>query len=321
VTGAPGTGGLVTLGETMAALSAPGVGPLRHHRHLDLHVGGAESNVAIGAVRLGGAAAWIGRVGDDELGDLVLTQLRGEGVDISGAVRDPDAPTGLMIESRRTESVSRVAYYRKGSAGSRLVPGDVPAHVVRGARVLHVTGITTALSAGARAATFAAVEEARGAGVPVSLDVNYRSALWPPEEAAAVLRELAVRADLLFAGDGETDLLGASGEPAEVAAKIAGLGPAIVVVKLGARGAVACAEGRVLDVPPRPVTAVDPVGAGDAFVAGYLAELLNGAAVEQCLATAASCGAFAVTVPGHWEGLPSRRELSLLGAERGTVVR
>jgi 2-dehydro-3-deoxygluconokinase len=317
--------GLVTLGETMAALSAPSVGPLRHQPHLHLHVGGAESNVAIAVARLGGAAAWVGRVGDDELGDLVLAQLRGEGVDVRDAVRDPGAPTGLMIKSRRTSTVGRVAYYRRGSAGSRLTPADVPVDRVRAAQVLHVTGITPALSPSARAATFAAVEEARAAGVPVSLDVNHRAALWGADEAGPVLAELAARADVLFSGEDEAGLLLPDGvdrgDPFAVLAGLAALGPAEVVLKRGSRGALAMVAGGVVEVAPRAVLAVDPVGAGDAFVGGYLAELVAGAGATARLETAAGCGAFAVTVPGDWEGLPTRRDLALLAAPEGTVVR
>ncbi len=313
--------GLVTLGETMASLAAREVGPLRHQRSMDLRIGGAESNVAIGAARLGAPATWVGRVGDDELGDLVLAQLRGEGVDVTHARRDPGAPTGLMLKTRRTETVGRVTYYRRGSAGSRLSPDDLPADAVRSAGVLHVTGITPALSDSARAATFAAVELARGAGVPVSLDVNHRAALWTAGEAGAVLRDLLPRVDVLFAGEDEVELLGVAGDPAEVAAKLAAAGPRQVVVKLGARGAVACVDGAAHVVPAHRVRAVDAVGAGDAFVAGYLAELLAGQGPERRLATAAACGAFAVTVPGDWEGLPGRRDLDLLAAAGGTVVR
>jgi len=317
--------GLVTLGETMAALSAPGVGPLRHQRSLDLHVGGAESNVAIGVRRLGGTATWIGRVGDDELGDLVLAQLRGEGVDVSHAMRDPGAPTGLMVKSRRTESVGRVAYYRRGSAGSRLCPADVPVDAVRTAGVLHLTGITPALSGTARDAVRVATASAREAGVPVSLDVNHRAALWTAAEAGAVLRDLLPEVDVLFAGPQEAQLLGADGDPAltpqRAAAQLAAAGPAQVVVKLGARGAVAHVDGEPFEVPAHLVRAVDPVGAGDAFVAGYLADLLEGRPAVDRLRTAAACGAFAVTVPGDWEGLPTRRDLGLLDAESGTVVR
>lgn len=314
-------GGLLTLGETMASFAAPGVGPLRHQPHLHVHVGGAESNVAIAVTRLGGRATWVGRVGDDELGDLVLAQLRGEGVDVTRALVDAGAPTGLMIKSRRTSTVGRVTYYRRGSAGSRLTPADVPVDAVRAAGVLHVTGITPALSESARAAIFAAVEEARAAGVPVSFDVNHRAALWTADEAGPVLAELAARADVLFAGDDEAGLLGAVGEPEAVVAALAALGPAQVVLKRGSRGALAVVDGALVHVPAHPVVAVDPVGAGDAFVGGYLAELLLGADVKARLQTAVAAGAFAVTVPGDWEGLPTRRDLRLLSTPEGTVVR
>jgi 2-dehydro-3-deoxygluconokinase len=226
-----------------------------------------------------------------------------------------------MIKSRRTSTVGRVTYYRRGSAGSRLAPSDVPVDVVRAAGVLHVTGITPALSPSARAATFAAVEEAHGAGVPVSLDVNHRAALWTADEAGPVLAELAARADVLFAGEDEAGLLGAVGDPEAVVAGLAELGPPVAVLKRGARGALAVVDGSLVRVPAHPVVAVDPVGAGDAFVGGYLAEQLLGADVKVRLETAAACGAFAVTVPGDWEGLPTRRDLQLLTTPEGTVVR
>lgn len=313
--------GLVTLGETMAALTAPGIGPLRHHPHLELHIGGAESNVAIAVARLGGAAAWIGRVGDDEFGDLVLAQLRGEGVDVRHAVRDPGAPTGLMVRTRRTATVARVLYYRSGSAGSRLAPSDLPVDHIRAAGVLHVTGITPALSPTARAAAVAAVEEAHAAGVPVSFDVNHRASLWRDTDPGPVLAELVARADVLFAGEDEAAVLGAEGEPDAIVAALAELGPATVVLTRGARGVLALVDDALVEVPPQAVAAVDPVGAGDAFVGGYLAELLAGADAKTRLTTAAACGAFAVTVPGDWEGLPTRADLTLLGRPAGSVVR
>lgn len=309
---------VVTLGETMVLLTAPRIGPLRHARTLDVAIGGAESNLAIGITRLGRRARWIGRVGDDEFGRLVLTVLAGEGLDTRGAVVDPDAPTGLMVKARRTAAATDVRYYRAGSAGSRLCPDDVDAEAVRTARLLHVTGITPALSATARAATRAAVAEANAAGVPVSLDLNYRQALWSPRDAGPELRELAACADILFATEAEAALVlkAPDGTPAdELARGLAALGPAQVLLKQGARGAAALVDGVRHAVPPRRVEAVDPVGAGDAFAAGYLAELLDGAAVGERLATAAAAGAFAVTVPGDWEGLPRRDELRLLNAD------
>jgi 2-dehydro-3-deoxygluconokinase len=305
----------------MALLTTPEVGRLRHAGSLTLGVAGAESNVAIGARRLGSPAAWVGRVGDDELGELVVSRIRAEGVDVGGVVRDPGAPTSLMVKERRTAAMVRVLYYRRHGPGSRLEPGDLDPARVAAAGVLHVTGITPALSDSARATVEHAVELAREARVPVSFDLNYRSALWPPDRAAAVCRDLAARADLVFASDDEAELLGLQGEAADLASGLADLGNGHAVVKLGERGAVAAVDGRVHVVDPVPVQAVDPVGAGDAFVAGYLAETLAGRPVPERLATAAACGAFAVTVPGDWEGLPSRDELAALAHRPGTVQR
>jgi 2-dehydro-3-deoxygluconokinase len=312
---------LLALGETMVLLTAPEVGRLRHAAALSLGVAGAESNVAIGARRLGVPAAWVGRVGADELGELVVSRIRAEGVDVGGVVRDPDAPTSLMVKERRTAELTRVVYYRRHGPGARLRPDDLDPDRIRAAGMLHVTGITPALSDSARQTVERAVALARDGGVPVSFDLNYRSALWPPERAAPVLRELAGRADLVFAGDDEAAMLGLEGEPADLAAGLAALGSGHAVVKLGERGAVCCADGQVHRVGAVPVRAVDPVGAGDAFVAGYLAETLAGRPVAERLATAAACGAFAVTVPGDWEGLPDRAELAALHLPGGTVLR
>ncbi|WP_406298172.1 sugar kinase [Embleya sp. NBC_00888] len=306
---------VVTLGETMVLLTAPHIGPLRHARTLDVATGGAESNLAIGITRLGRRAAWIGRVGDDEFGRLVLTVLGGEGLDTRGAVVDPDAPTGLMVKARRTSAATDVRYYRAGSAGSRLCPQDVDPALVRSARILHVTGITPALSTTARAAVRAAVAEANAAGVPVSLDLNYRKALWSAEDAATELRALAAGADIVFATEDEARLVLKAPEHTPVldlARELGALGPTQVLLKQGSRGAVAIVDGRPHEVPLHRVDAVDPVGAGDAFAAGYLAELVEGGSVAARVATAAAAGAFAVTVPGDWEGLPRRDELRLL---------
>lgn len=306
---------VLTLGETMVLLCAPGIGPLRHARSLDVAIGGAESNVAVGLTRLGVRTAWIGRVGDDEFGRLVRGTLAGEGVDVSHAVVDPHAPTGLMVKARRTSAATEVNYYRAGSAGSRLSPDDLPADLPGKVRLLHLTGITPALSESAYDTVEAALA-ASGGAVPVSLDLNYRQALWSPADAAPVLRGLVERCDVLFATEAEARLVlddprGAA-SPLDLAYALAALGPSQVVVKRGARGAVAVVDGVPCNAPVHRVDAVDPVGAGDAFAAGYLAELLAGADVSTRLATAAAAGAFAVTVHGDWEGLPRRDELALL---------
>lgn len=321
--GGPQAPGLVTIGETMGLLTSTEYGSLRSARSLNLGVAGAESNVAIGVRRLGHAVTWIGRIGDDEIGDLVESTLRGEGLDLQIG-RDPVRPTGLMLKSRRTTSITRVTYYRSGSAASGLCPADLPLELIASARILHVTGITPALSGSCRKTVARAMEHARAQNTLVSLDLNYRAALWSQDAARPVLCELAGLADILFAGHDEAELLlgpTAGRSPAKVAADLAVLGPAEAVLKCGAAGAVAWADDRVIEAAAVPVRAVDPVGAGDAFVAGYLAGILDGATPEERLTLGALTGAFAVTVSGDWEGAPTRRELDLLARADGTVVR
>ncbi|MFI8509964.1 sugar kinase [Streptomyces sp. NPDC085460] len=306
---------LVTLGEAMAVAAATGPGPLASGAPMRFGWAGAEATVAVGVSRLGHSAAWTGRVGDDAAGAMILAGLRGEGVDVTGARTDPDAPTGLMLRERRTADRLRVSYYRAGLAGSRLAPGDLDEARITGARILHVTGITPALSDTARAAVEHAVRLAHSAGVTVSLDVNHRERLWSRAEAAETLARLLPYTDLVFAGPEEATLFVPDGAPEAMARALTALGPAEAVVKLGAEGAVAVADGTAHAQAAVPVTAVEPVGAGDAFVSGYLAARLDGSPVPERLRLAALCGAFAVSVPGDWEGLPHRAELGLLAAQ------
>ena len=311
---------VVTLGETMALLHNQTPGRLAHAAELQLGVGGAESNVAIALVRLGTPASWIGRVGADSLGERVLRELRAEGVDLH-AIVDRDAATGLMLKERRTVDAAQVWYYRAGSAGSRLAAQDIPASLIAGAALLHVTGITAALSPTSHAAVFEAVRLAREAGVPVSFDVNHRESLWKGRDAGADYRELARTASIVFAGEDEARLLAPGTDSVSgLAQSIAGLGPTQVVIKLGAAGCHAIIDEVEYSQPAVPVRVVDTVGAGDAFVAGYLAELVGGKAAPARLRTAVATGAFACSTAGDWEGLPRREDLALLTA-RDPVTR
>jgi 2-dehydro-3-deoxygluconokinase len=302
---------VLTFGETMALMRADQVGPLAHASTMSLGIGGSESNVAIGLQRLGVQSVWCGRVGADSLGQLVERELRAEGVDVRIAV-DPASPTGLMIKERRTPATQRVSYYRAGSAGSRLSPGDVDELLISQAALLHVSGITPALSRQAESTISYAIAAAKAAGVPVSFDLNFRANLWSQEGAAGVYRRIIPLADIVFAGDDEAAIAVGAGQPGDLARRIADLGPSQAVIKLGADGAVALIDGQVFCQEAVSVEAVDTVGAGDAFVAGYLAEYVSGRGPGERLRTAAATGAFACLVPGDWEGFPRRHELTLL---------
>lgn len=302
-----------TLGETLALMHSAKQGPLAYAAQLDVASGGAESNLAIAMTRLGIDVTWLGRIGADSLGDRVLADIRGEGV-MPIVIRDSRAPTALMIKERRTGSHTRVWYYRSGSAGSRLRAEDIPAGVVEDASLVHLSGITPALSASAEAAFFAVIDRARAANVPISLDLNYRAQLWSAERAAAVYRRAIPLVDLVFGGDDEVTMAMGSGEPIELARRLVEAGASEGIVKLGADGCVAWIEGRAHEQPAVPVNVVDTVGAGDSFVAGYLTEWLLRRPADERLRTAVSCGALACMVAGDWEGMPTRDELSLLGA-------
>ncbi|UKY49996.1 sugar kinase [Streptomyces inhibens] len=415
-----------------------GSGPLKLGGTMNVSIAGAESNVAIGLARLGHEVRWAGAVGEDEAGQLVLRTLRAEGVEVSGASPDAGAPTGLLLFEPRLPEVTRVHYYRAGSAGSRLTADTIErAFSVAPPRVLHLTGITPALSPTARSAARRALQLARRHGSLTCLDVNFRARLWTAEEAATVLREWIPSVDVLIASDDELPLClpGAMGRegndqkgtgregmggdstggdstggdstgregtggdstggdstggdstgregtgregtggdstarhgtgqegtgggrtggkgtggdgpgeggrggdgpgrgqaaatpraattPLAAQAKLLlDLGVGEVVVKLGADGATAFTDdGCLYHQPAKSVRAVDAVGAGDAFVAGYLSALLDGEGPAGRLERAVTTGAFAVASRGDWEGAPTRPELGMLGAPPGTVVR
>jgi 2-dehydro-3-deoxygluconokinase len=302
---------LVTMGETMALLSHPHTTPLRHAQSLGLGVGGSESNVAIAAARLGITTAWIGRVGSDELGEMVLRELRAEGIRTLSRV-DPSRPTGMMLKARRTSQSVHVTYYRSDSAGSALDPSDVNPDVLKRASVFHTSAITPAISASAADAVHKSIEVCRASSTLVSIDLNFRRALWSEADARQEFRRLAASADIVFATEAEARIAcGGAGVP-DLAQELAGLGRGRAIVKLGERGAVASIDGELFTVAPVPVLVVDPVGAGDAFAAGYLAATIHRLDTQTALQWAALMGAWSVATHGDWQGLPSRAELSTL---------
>ncbi|MDQ1129700.1 sugar kinase [Microbacterium sp. SORGH_AS_0888] len=317
MTGAPR---VVTLGETMGLVRATEIGSLTHVSALALGIGGAESNVAVGLSRLGVRTSWLGRVGDDPLGVRVVRELRAEGVEVRSLV-DAGAPTGLMLKERPSATATAVHYYRAGSAGSCLSPSDLPDGWVESADLLHVTGITPLLSPSARSTVIAAVDRAAVSGVPVSFDVNYRSALAGREAAGPILREIAERAHLVFGGADELALLFPD-DDAPAAARLHAAGVAHVVTKLGADGAELSSGGTTVRHAAFAVTPLDTVGAGDAFVAGYLSAWLEGLDAEASLRRANATGAMACLVPGDWEAAPTRRDLArFLGGDDDPVRR
>ncbi len=299
---------MVTAGETMVLVVPTAPGRLRHAGAVTLSIGGAESNVAIGLSRLGVPASWVSALGEDELGELVLHRVRAEGVDTSAVRRVPDRPTGLYLREEVAGAL-RVYYYRRGSAASTLAPGAFDPALLDGAAFLHLTGITGALSPESAGFLIWAARTAREAGVRVSYDVNYRTRLWEPAAARAASEAVLPYVDVLFVGDEEGRALWGWDDDTCLD-RLADAGPREVVLKQGARGCAAVVDGERLASPGFPARQVDPIGAGDAFAAGYLAATLEGQDPAGRLRTANAMGAFCVQNLGDYEGLPSHRELT-----------
>jgi 2-dehydro-3-deoxygluconokinase len=300
---------VLTVGETMMLAVPPTSGRLRHAASVLLKIGGAESNVAIALARLGIPTAWAGLLGDDEPGELVLGRIRAEGVDTSAVRRVPGRPTGLYFREEVAGAV-RVHYYRSGSAASTMSPGWLDLDSLAGASYLHLSGITPALSAECGEFVLWAAREARARGVQVSFDVNYRSRLWDAATAAKTIESVLPHVDLLFVSAEEAEALwGWEDETAGVAA-LADAGPAEVVLKRGRDGSTVWLGSERHDAEPFAVREVDPIGAGDAFAAGYLAAALRGLAPAERLRMANGMGALCVSMLGDYEGLPSAAELT-----------
>ncbi|WP_253904299.1 sugar kinase [Arthrobacter sp. Br18] len=310
---------VLTFGETMGSLRA--AGPVRLGGDMSMSLGGAETNVAIGLARLGHSVRWTGRLGDDEVGVFALRTLRAENVTTDAVVIDPHRTTGLMLLESRLSGVSRALYYRRSSAGSALTVSDLEASLEAAPHILHLTGITPALSPEAADAALWAASEARRRGILVSFDVNYRSKLWDPAAASSVLTRLAGFAEIVIASDDELELVSPGTDEEYAVRALHERGVRDVIIKRGADGATGWSGGVAIHQGAVPVTAVDTVGAGDAFTAGYLSALLDGDPMEARLQRGAVLGAFAVAATGDWENLPTRSELALADRTAGSTIR
>jgi 2-dehydro-3-deoxygluconokinase len=304
---------VVTFGETMVLMAAVEAGPLRFANTFTRHAAGTESNVAIGLARLGQRVGWFSRLGDDELGQYILGVVRAEGVDASRVMVDPEAPTGVLFKEKRELGPRKILYYRRGSAASRLTPADLDAAYLADARYLHLTGVTLAISQTARETVFAAARLARERGVLVSFDPNLRLRLWSREEARETMRQLIPLCDLVLPGLDEAELLTGESDPDRAADALRALGARMVALKLGPAGSLGVTDSeRVRATGLKLERVVDPVGAGDGFAAGFLAGQLKALPLVDSLKLGNTVGAFATTVVGDWEGLPTWREVQEL---------
>jgi 2-dehydro-3-deoxygluconokinase len=292
----------VTVGEPLGVLLADRGTPLDQAHDFTLQVAGAEVNVAVGLTRLGHHTAYLGAVGDDPLGRQVLRALRADDVDVSGIRVDPDRPTGLLLRDVLADRPTTISYFRTGTAATGLTPDDIDTDLVRAARLVHVTGLTAALSMSAFDACLYAATTAHDAGVAVSFDPNVRTRLASPQRWREIITAFAGLADIAFPGT--ADLAASVGE-VEPAEWFHDHGVRTVVVKEGAAGAYESTDGSVIRMPAHPATEVDAIGAGDAFAAGWISGELRGLSPAERLREAAVVAGCVVGTRGDLPGLPT----------------
>lgn len=306
---------VVTLGETMIRLSPPGNQRIEQAVSLELKIGGAESNVAVDLARLGLRTAWVSRLVDNPLGRRIASEIRAHGVDTSHIIWTQDGRVGTyFIEFGTTPRPIRVWYDRADSAIALLSPQEIDWQILTETRLIHLTGITVALSENCAQVVNMLIDRAREAGVTVSFDVNYRSKLWPPELAAEALKPICAKSDILFVGSRDAErLFGCQGVPEQVAAGLRGMfGARIIALTMVEGGSICIDENGVYGEGPYPaVVEVDRVGAGDAFASGFLFGYLEGKDPAQCLRYARALSAIKYSIPGDL-AMTTREELESL---------
>jgi 2-dehydro-3-deoxygluconokinase len=267
--------------------------------------GGDTLNVAIAASRLGSRSAYVTRLGDDFFADELMALMVHERIDVSAVIRDRGAPTGLYFVTHGPQG-HVFTYRRKGSAASLMTAADANPPVITGAKFLHASGISQAISPTAADAVSAAIDTARGAGVRVSYDTNFRPRLWTADEARPVICAAAARADILKTSAEDSAALFGLSDPEAIARHVLGLGSKAVVVTLGREG-VLLADGReIMMAAGHAVKAVDATGAGDAFTGAMLAELAAGHDMRQAVRFANAAAALSTLGYGAIAPLPDR---------------
>jgi 2-dehydro-3-deoxygluconokinase len=296
---------IFALGEPMVEFNQTGEGGGRSYLQ---GYGGDTSNAAIAAARQGAAVGYLSAVGDDPYGCMLRELWSREGVDHTSVRTDADAFTAIYFVTHDQHG-HHFSFFRRGSAASRMKPADLPAARIAQAKVLHLSGISAAISDSACDTCLAAIAIAREAGVRVSFDTNLRLKLWSLPRARAVMRELIRQCDICLPSYEDISAISGLDETDALADYCLALGARTVVLKLGERGALVAEAGRRFHVPPHPCKPVDATGAGDTFAGSLLARLVAGDDLETAARYASVAAALSTEGYGAVEPIPRKQQV------------
>lgn len=310
-----------TLGETMVSFNTVNNRSIVQHDETFASIAGAESNVSIALARLGNKVKWFSRLGNDPFGQKILYELNAHVVDTSDVIIDPNHSTGLMFKQKKELLDSEVIYYREQSAASTMDKNDVREEWIKHARLIHITGITPALSDSCKELVMEVIRLAKQHGTLISFDPNIRLKLWDMEAARKTLIPIAKQCDIFLPGKSEMKLLCNVEDFNSIEVYLKEWEVPLTVMKDGANGAWVLENGESTFIPSFKVKrVVDEIGAGDAFAAGFLHGFLQKRSHEDAVKMGHACAAFVVSSEGDTNGLPTKQELErFLANDFGTV--
>lgn len=314
---------VVTLGETMVLFEPlQDGGRMQYSESFRKTIGGAESNVAIGLSKLGHRATWISKLGEDPFGRYVYSYLKGEGVNVDHVTFTKDKHTGVYFKETGGFNQTNIYYYRNESAASCMRPEDISEDVIAQAKYLHITGITSALSESCHQTIMHAIDIAKKSNVQIIFDPNIRQSLWSEEKYIPTLKEILKHATYFLPGKDELALLYPGMKNEEMIKEILDSGVEVIVMKNGKEGASYHTKDEDKTVSGYPNDAVrDPVGAGDAFAAGFMSGLLDHLPLEEAVRRGNLIGSMVTMIQGDCEGLPYRQEMNAFLNQTNDVKR
>lgn len=296
---------VITIGDGMIAMCSEKRGPIIFSNTFERKIGGAELNVAIGCARLGLNVGWISRLGDDDFGKHILKTVRGEGVDVSQVRQVEGYNTSVYFREVLADGASRSFYYRSNSPTETLNMKDVDENVFKNSKILHITGVFPSINEHNQEIILEAIEIAKKYNLTISFDPNIRLKMWTKEEAKNFINKILPNVDILLVGDEEIEVLLGHDDIKTAIKDFHDYGIGTVVVKRGAKGAIASNGEKIYEAEAiKPRALVDTVGAGDGFAAGFLRGVIKGETLEETVRFANAVGSIVVGVEGDNEGLP-----------------